>query len=203
MKLYKIIIFLIILLGITGSASSIGGPYTDPNDGTINDTGNNLLWRKCARGRGTAGMNYTNCGTVSGPAETSNWASAVSYCNGLGAALGDGRQWRLPSVKELISIVDYSRSAKPVINLTLFPNTANERYWTSTNSFASGNSPAGAGSVDPKDYIANPENNLQYYTIPMTTNYRSMAYIVDFAFGGVVEYPKSNTNAYVRCVSGP
>ncbi|AYV55535.1 DUF1566 domain-containing protein [Leptospira kmetyi] len=205
MKRIRTLILLTILTGIVGGLAAIGGPYTDPNDGTINDTGNRLLWRKCGRGRGTVGMNYTNCGTVSGPAETSNWATAVAYCKGLGATLGDGRQWRLPSVKELISIVDYSQGAMPIINSVLFPNTATDRYWTSTNSFAAGNSPvvSGSGTADPKQYVASAENTMQNYRIPENTAYRSMAYIVDFRIGGVVEKPKTDTNGYVRCVSGP
>ncbi|RHX95980.1 hypothetical protein DLM76_03185 [Leptospira yasudae] len=209
MKLLKTFILLTILLGIIETLTAIGGPYTDPNDGTINDTGNRLLWRKCGRGRGTAGSNYTNCNVVSGPAETSNWATAVAYCSSLGTTLGDGRQWRLPTVKELISIVDYSRSTKPIINPTLFPNTAEGRFWTSTNSFVAGNSPVlpsaptdETGTTDPKQYVTNPGNTEQHYKIPQGANYRSMAYIVEFTVGGVVEYGKSN-NAYVRCVTGP
>ncbi|WP_158586030.1 DUF1566 domain-containing protein [Leptospira yasudae] len=207
MKQLKTFILLTILLGTIETLTAIGGPYIDPNDGTINDTGNRLLWRKCGRGRGTAGSNYTNCNVVSGPAETSNWATAVAYCSSLGTTLGDGRQWRLPTVKELISIVDYSRSTKPIINPTLFPNTAEGRFWTSTNSFVAGNSPTisstGFDNADPKEYVASANNTMQNYKIPEGTAYRSMAYIVDFAIGGVVEYPKSNTNAYVRCVTGP
>ncbi|MBM9579296.1 DUF1566 domain-containing protein [Leptospira sp. 201903070] len=209
MRSFRTSILLTLLLGIVGGLMAIGGPFTDPGDGTINDTGNRLLWRKCIRGRGTAGMNYTDCSTTSGPAETSNWTSALSYCRGLGTALGDGRQWRLPSVKELISIVDYRVTARPIINATLFPNTTTGKYWTSTNSFAAGNTPnlssrpTGNEENDPMQYVASSDNKEQHYRIPESTSYRSMAYIVDFDLGGVVEYPKTNTNAYVRCVSGP
>ncbi|PJZ58767.1 DUF1566 domain-containing protein [Leptospira barantonii] len=207
MKSLKPFILLTILLGIIETLTAIGGPYTDPNDGTINDTGNRILWRKCGRGRGTLAMNYTNCGSVSGPAETSDWATAVAYCRNLGITLGDGRQWRLPSVKELISIVDYSKTTKPIINQTLFPNTAEGRFWTSTNSFVAGNSPVisstGFDNADPKEYVASANNSMQNYKIPEGTAYRSMAYIVDFMIGGVVEKPKTDTNGYVRCVSGP
>ncbi|TGM10070.1 DUF1566 domain-containing protein [Leptospira barantonii] len=207
MKSLKRFILLTILLGIIETLTATGGPYTDPNDGTINDTGNRLLWRKCGRGRGTLAMNYTNCGSVSGPAETSDWSTAVAYCRNLGISLGDGRQWRLPSVKELISIVDYSKTSKPIINQTLFPNTAEGRFWTSTNSFVAGNSPVisstGFDNADPKEYVASTNNSMQNYKIPEGTAYRSMAYIVDFTIGGVVEKPKTDTNGYVRCVSGP
>ncbi|PJZ51737.1 DUF1566 domain-containing protein [Leptospira adleri] len=204
MNKFKVLLALCLLLGIANGIAGIGGPYTDPNDGTINDTANRLLWRKCTMGRGSAGMNYTDCGNVTG-GQTSNWTTALSYCRNLGTLLGDGRQWRLPSVKELISIVDYRVTTLPIINSTLFPNTNGGKHWTSTNSFAMGNSPTissnGNNENDPKQYVASVENVEQHYKIPEGTSYRSMAYIVDFAVGGVVEYPKSNTNGYVRCVT--
>jgi hypothetical protein len=45
------------------------------------------------------------------------------------AALGDG--WRLPSIQELLSIVDYTRS-EPAIDIDRFPDTKSGAYWTST-----------------------------------------------------------------------
>jgi hypothetical protein len=39
--------------------------------------------------------------------------------------------WRLPEIKELETIVDYS-IYNPSINTTYFTNTANVRYWSST-----------------------------------------------------------------------
>ena len=43
--------------------------------------------------------------------------------------LGDG--WRLPTRKELESLVDTSRH-DPAIDTDKFPDTKNERYWSST-----------------------------------------------------------------------
>ncbi|HEY1136601.1 MAG TPA: DUF1566 domain-containing protein [Xanthomonadaceae bacterium] len=45
------------------------------------------------------------------------------------AALGEG--WRLPSIQELLSIVDYTRS-EPAIDIERFPDTKSGAYWTST-----------------------------------------------------------------------
>ncbi|MCP4754497.1 MAG: DUF1566 domain-containing protein, partial [Proteobacteria bacterium] len=42
--------------------------------------------------------------------------------------------WRLPNIKELQSIVDYSK-LKPAIDVTYFPNihtSSNDDYWSST-----------------------------------------------------------------------
>lgn len=61
--------------------------------------------------------------------ETSeDWEDSVEYCKKL--KLNDLTDWRLPTFKELFSIVDYAHS-KPAINST-FESVSNDRYWTST-----------------------------------------------------------------------
>lgn len=57
------------------------------------------------------------------------WQSAVGRCEALD--LGGYDDWRLPNINELLSIVDYGRSA-PAID-PLFLHTASSRYWTSTS----------------------------------------------------------------------
>jgi hypothetical protein len=55
------------------------------------------------------------------------WADAGTYC----ASAGSG--FRLPTVKELSSIVDFTvASPGPAINPTAFPNTSNAGFWTSS-----------------------------------------------------------------------
>ncbi len=64
--------------------------------------------------------------------------------------------WRLPNVKELLSIVE-RRCAMPAINSEIFPETTTWNYWTSSPN-VSGNGNAahlvgfgqGAGLVDGK-----------------------------------------------------
>ncbi|MEE4243111.1 MAG: DUF1566 domain-containing protein [Desulfopila sp.] len=57
---------------------------------------------------------------------------AYSYCINLGNAnFGGHRDWRLPSIWELQSLVDY-RQAYPAINTNAFPNTDQVEYWSST-----------------------------------------------------------------------
>lgn len=54
--------------------------------------------------------------------------------------------WRLPTVEELLGLVDYGfASPGPLIDSTFFPSTAQKEYWTSSRSFI-GN--AGRESVD-------------------------------------------------------
>ncbi len=45
--------------------------------------------------------------------------------------LGGCQDWRLPTVKEFISLVDYDKR-DPAINKEFFPDTKSSYYWTST-----------------------------------------------------------------------
>lgn len=60
---------------------------------------------------------------------TSNWANAIINCEALNFA--GYNDWRLPNVKELMSIVDYG-SSSPAIDAPIFPNCKSDFYWTST-----------------------------------------------------------------------
>ena len=57
-----------------------------------------------------------------------NWKAAGEACEALELAGGDG--WHLPTVPELLSLVDYSR-AEPAIDTTVFACESNW-YWSST-----------------------------------------------------------------------
>ena len=57
--------------------------------------------------------------------------SAQWYCQNLVIGNHGAGSWQLPTIKELASIVDYSADA-PAINLTAFPGTGANAYWSST-----------------------------------------------------------------------
>lgn len=199
-KYNKCIIFTttigLIFLGSILPVFSVDGPFTVNPDGTVT-SGSGLIWQKCTRGQDPIGCNVS-------AATASNWSTALNYCKTL--TLG-GRTWRLPKVKELISLVDYGRTTNPIINVVSFPNTQGAFYWTSTSGMSTGTSPAllpADTDSDPQIHIASGTPNENTYQIPQNTPYRKMAYIVDFRMGGVIEFLKSDsTTAYVRCVSGP
>ncbi len=89
--------------------------YSDNSDQTVSDIITGLRWQK----------NDDNTQRI--------WADAITYCDTL--ELGgytDYTDWRLPTKKELITIVDYGTTSRPVINQGFFPNTKILDYWSST-----------------------------------------------------------------------
>ena len=105
--------------------------FTDNGDGTVSDDATGLMWAQDDSGVDvSAGL---------------NWEEALAWVKTQNAAgfLGYG-DWRLPNVKELQSIVDYTRSPAttgsaaidPVFHATSIINEAGEAdyafYWSST-----------------------------------------------------------------------
>jgi hypothetical protein len=91
-----------------GHADAPIGQYTVTTD-TVYDTKTKLTWQRAV-------------------APSATWANATSYCTALN--LG-GPGWRLPSMKELQTIVDKTRS-NPAIDPTAFPSTSSARFWSSS-----------------------------------------------------------------------
>jgi hypothetical protein len=79
-------------------------------DGTVTDTNTGLMWQQNTGGE-------------------MNWEASLSYCENL--SLAGYSDWRLPTVKELASIVDRTKS-KPAIDEDYFPDTVSSYYWSST-----------------------------------------------------------------------
>ena len=98
--------------------------FRDNADGTITDRATGLTWQKADSGKGM------------------NWHDALAYAEGL--TLGGHSDWRLPSAKELQSIVDYTRSPDTTNSAAIAPVFGASRihneggkpdfpcYWTST-----------------------------------------------------------------------
>ena len=108
---------------VSGETQSSFTKFVDNGNGTILDKQTGLIWQKCSVGQ----TNITT--TCSGGASTPNWTSAFGTCTGLGLA---SRTWRLPNVQELKTIFDVSRASAPTINITFFPGTVSNNYWSST-----------------------------------------------------------------------
>jgi hypothetical protein len=99
-----------------------GTRFTDNSDGTVTDNLTGLIWLKDA--------------DAGDGAET--WANALSICNSLangqqglidGSSAGD---WRLPTVQELQSLIDYGRYNVALPSGHPFTGEESSYYWSST-----------------------------------------------------------------------
>jgi hypothetical protein len=100
-----------IVIVVAGRASAPDGRYTVGND-TVFDTKTKLTWQ-----RAVSMSTYAQ-------------ADAASYCSALGLS---GATWRLPKMKELVTIVDFSvASPAPTIDSTAFPGTPANDFWSAT-----------------------------------------------------------------------
>ena len=91
---------------------SINPPsYTDNGDGTITDNVTGLMWQK------------------EDDDITRTWDNANSYCNDI--TIAGYSNWRLPSKKELISVLDCG-TYSPSIDTTYFTGTNASNYWSFT-----------------------------------------------------------------------
>jgi hypothetical protein len=93
---------------------------TDSTSATVYDIKTKLTWQQ----------------TV--PSTKYAWADAKTFCAGLGTG------WRLPTMKELQTIVDGSRFA-PSMYKPLFPLAPGDNHWSSTPSVSA---PSSAWGVD-------------------------------------------------------
>jgi len=112
---------------VRGNPSYGQNDFHDDGDGTITDHATGLTWSKADSGKGM------------------NWEIALSWAGKKNAEKFLGHDdWRLPSVKELQSIVDYTRSPEtthspaiaPVFDCTTITNEAGQAdfpcYWSGT-----------------------------------------------------------------------
>ena len=94
--------------------------FEDSSNGTVMDEATGLTWQQ-----GEGGQKY--------------WEDALAYCEGL--TLASKSDWRLPNIKELVSIVDFSASTSPMIDTTFFPDAVSGNYWSSTTDSSESSAP--------------------------------------------------------------
>jgi hypothetical protein len=112
---------------VRGNSAYGHNDFHDNGDGTITDRATGLAWSKTDSGRGL------------------NWQDALAWVQQKNQEKYLGHNdWRLPSVKELQSIVDYTRSPDtsqspaidPVFSCTVITNEAHQAdypfYWSAT-----------------------------------------------------------------------
>lgn len=111
-------------LFVRGNQSYGINDFVDNGDGTINDNATGLMWMQDDNGEGTV------------------WQEALDYCETSTIAGYD--DWRLPNIKELQSIVVYTRAPDatnsaaldPIFNISTITNEAGQLdypfFWSST-----------------------------------------------------------------------
>ena len=125
---------------VRGNTSYGKNSYVDNGDGTITDSATGLMWMQCDSGDKEitglmSGYTYNN-GSL-------NWEEALYFAENIEYA--GYKDWRLPSAKELQSIVDYTRTPDatnsaaidPKFSTTEITNEAGYKdypgFWTSTS----------------------------------------------------------------------
>jgi hypothetical protein len=99
---------------------------TDFNDGTVEDTKTGLMWKQCTEG---ASGNQCNATAPTAFESTTSILNRLDAVNAAPAGLGLGyADWRIPTVKELASLVDRCTGTTLAIDNTVFPNNQSLSY---------------------------------------------------------------------------
>ena len=115
-------------------------------NGTVMDHSTKLMWQK------------DTAGDEVGDYKPMTWEEALAYCENL--SLGGYTDWRLPTLKELRSLVDYETN-NPAINTGFFPSTPLAGYWSATTYI---NDPVTAWSIvfDHDDVVKSDKSTVYY-----------------------------------------
>lgn len=104
---------------VRGAKATNGHNHLNNCDGTITDLDTGLMWSQV-------------------PSSSLSWSGALAYAENL--TLAGYTDWRLPNVKELQTLVDFTLATAtttngilPCLNRTLFPTATATAYWSSTS----------------------------------------------------------------------
>lgn len=106
--------------------------FTNNGNGTVTDNLTGLIWLRNANCEDAAGEITKTGGFL-------NWADSLTWSNNLASGkcgLADGSQagqWRLPSIRELKSLIDRSKNYPAALPAGHpFTNIQTDRYWSSS-----------------------------------------------------------------------
>lgn len=104
----------------------------DLEKNTVLDTDTGLTWKRCSQGKSGEQCEI-------GAALIVTWHDALASARN--ESFADKTDWRVPNIKELASITEFSCS-QPAINLVVFPNTDPKNFWSSSAFDPDGNDSA-------------------------------------------------------------
>lgn len=112
--------------------------YTLHDDGTVTDDATGLRWQRCPAGYtlddGGTPLDYADDACNDTGTGTRDWQGALQAAETINAGAGFAgfNDWRLPNIKELMSIVE-RQCAAPAVNANVFPGLPpSARLWSST-----------------------------------------------------------------------
>jgi hypothetical protein len=145
MKIKTSIILYVICLLCLPSGAATAQPFTLSTDGTeVTDQASGLIWRRCIEGMawdagGATCVNAaTTCINASALTPARFTHEEALQCAKTITAGSPTVVWRLPSIKELASIVDLSLTS-PAIDPVAFPATPLLSFWSASPYAAIGN----------------------------------------------------------------
>lgn len=100
--------------------------FIEYRNGTVTDTQTNLMWKQCLEGQ-----DGKSC---AGKAKRMTWEFATQQAQQADNKRFAGQSgWRLPTVRELGSIVE-RQCQNPAVNLAIFPQMPAQSVWSSDQS---------------------------------------------------------------------
>jgi len=113
-----------LLLMCSALRPAYANPFVISTDGQeVTDTRTGLIWQRCPQG-----MRWQD-NACKGATRYFMWYEALPSAQD--EARATGKVWRVPNVKELSTIVD-RRHINQAIDPTIFPDTPNDRFWSSS-----------------------------------------------------------------------
>lgn len=127
--------------------------YVNNANGTVSDQLTGLMWSSSANAPGP---------TVCGPTAVKSWPDALTYaaCLNTNSYLGHA-DWRVPTVRELGSLIDISRFSPALTANHPFSSVQHGKYWSSTTTTTVSTSAWGV-NMDSGELISLPKAGSGY-----------------------------------------
>lgn len=119
----------------------VSGFTFNDNGSTVTHNATGLVWKRCLEGQiffdSSTPTNYAD-DQCTGTITTFNWKDALEQAqtvNSATTAFAGSRDWRVPNLKELRSIVEYcqvSNGTVPAVNPDIFPAASADYVWSSS-----------------------------------------------------------------------